>query len=64
MKTRQRVAVGVAAAVVLLGGAGTIAAAHTFSGPPAQGPALTNEPANGPDTPGVVDPPEPGDAPD
>jgi hypothetical protein len=50
-----------AAAVVLLGVGGAVAAAQVFSTPAPQGPAvITDQPGS----PGVVDVPEPGDTPD
>jgi hypothetical protein len=65
LKKRQLLAGGFAAAAVLLGIGGAVAAAHPFGGAPApQGPATIDEPVNGSDTPGVPDLPEPGDTPD
>jgi hypothetical protein len=62
MTTHKKVACGLAAAAILLGAAGSVAAAHTLGGPAVQGPAVV--PADHPDSPGVVDTPEPGDTPD
>jgi hypothetical protein len=66
MKKSQKLAVGFGAAAVLLGGAGAVAAANTIGGGPApQGQALvTDQPGTGPETPGQVEVPEPGDTPD
>jgi hypothetical protein len=61
MKRRNVIAATVAAAVVLLGVGGAVAAAHPFSTPAPQGPAvITDQPGST----GVVDVPEPGDTPD
>ena len=64
MTHRHRIAAVFAGAAVLLGAAGAVAAAHPLHNPPAQTPAVTDQPNSGPDTPGVPDLPEPGDAPD
>jgi hypothetical protein len=64
MRTRRKLAIGLTTAAVLLGSAGAVATAHTLSGPPAQGPVLSDQPGNGPDNPDVPDIPEPGDTAD
>jgi hypothetical protein len=62
MNQRKLIAGAFAAAAVALGVGGAVAAAHPVGGAAVQGPAVA--PANQPDTPGVVDTPEPGDTPD
>jgi hypothetical protein len=65
MKKRHMIAAAFGAAAVLLGVGGALAVANPFSTPAPQGPAvLTDQPGNGPDLPGVVDVPEPGDTAD
>lgn len=59
MNTRQKIGTGIAAAVVLLGVGGGIAAAYPKSDTVPQSPVV-----NGPDIPGQPDLPEPGDVPD
>jgi hypothetical protein len=59
MNTRQKIGAGIAAAAVLLGVGGGIAAAAPVAAPMPQSPAV-----NGPDVPGQPDLPEPGDVPD
>jgi hypothetical protein len=61
MPKRRTLAAAIAAATLLLGGAGAVAYANTMSVPPPQGPAAAT---NGPDVPGQPDLPEPGDTPD
>jgi hypothetical protein len=62
MTKRKMVASAFAAAAVLLGGAGTVAVAHTLGGPAASGPAVA--PADHLGQPGAADRLEPGDKPD
>jgi hypothetical protein len=65
MKKRNIIAAAFGAAAVLLGIGGALAAANPISTPAPQGPAvIIDQPGNGPDLPGVVDAPEPGDTPD
>jgi hypothetical protein len=64
MKQRHKLAVVFAAAAVLFGAGGAVAAAHSMQPQPAHSPAITDGPTDGPDTPGVPDLPEPGDTPD
>jgi hypothetical protein len=63
MKRRHKIAVIFAAAAALLGVGGAVAAAHPVQTRP-QTPVVTDQPNDGPDTPGVPDVPEPGDTPD
>jgi hypothetical protein len=61
----KKIMIAAAFAVFLLGVGGAVAAANPFGAPAPQGPAvITDQPGNGPDVPGVVDVPEPGDTPD
>jgi hypothetical protein len=65
MKKRHIIAAAFGAAAVLLGIGGTLASANPIGTPAPQGPAvIIDQPGNGPDLPGVVDAPEPGDTPD
>jgi len=59
MTKRHMVAMGVAAAALLLGG-GAVATANSMNGPLPQAPTTSN----GPDVPGQPDLPEAGDTPD
>ncbi|MCW2650166.1 MAG: hypothetical protein QOE41_3157 [Mycobacterium sp.] len=62
MTNRQKIAAVFAGAAVLLGAAGAIAVANPIGSPATHGPVVAL--ANGPDTPGSPDLPEPGDTPD
>jgi hypothetical protein len=64
VKQRHKIAAVFVGAAVLLGAAGGVAAAHPMLTQPVPAPAVTDQPNNGPDTPGVPDLPEPGDTPD
>jgi hypothetical protein len=64
MKKRHTMATGLAAAPLLLGGAGAATAAYASNGPAPQAPVIIEGPSNGPDVPGAPDTPEPGDTPD
>jgi hypothetical protein len=62
MTKRHKIAVVFAGALVLLGGAGALAAANPIAGPSTHERVVP--PANGSDTPSSPDLPEPGDTPD
>jgi hypothetical protein len=65
MASRRTIAAVFAGAAIGLGVGGAVAAAHPPHTEHAQSPALTDQPGNGPDAPGVPDiPDEPGDTPD
>jgi hypothetical protein len=65
MSKRQMIAITFAAAAVLPGGAGAVAADNRIAALAPHGPAVVNdEPATGPGAPDATDLPQPGDAPD
>jgi hypothetical protein len=64
MQKRHTMVAGLAAAALLLGGAGVVASAQPSNQPSPQTPVIVQGPSEGPDVPGVPDTPEPGDSPD
>jgi hypothetical protein len=64
VKQRHKIAAAFAGAALLLGAAGAVAAAHPIQTQRPQTPAVTDQPNDGPNTPGMPDLPEPGDTPD
>jgi hypothetical protein len=64
MDRRRRVAIAFAAAAVLLGGAGAVAAANPIEAPADHAPTVTNGPGIAPSVPEAPDPPGRGDTPD
>jgi hypothetical protein len=64
VKKRHKIGAVFASAAVLLGVAGSVAAAHPIQTQRPQTPVVADQPNDGPDTPGMPDLPEPGDTPD